>query len=81
MNPKILRNGMVILFLLTTINTYQSWATLHRDDATRVEQAHVETELKQLTAVVNQMCLTTHAACIYTLTTQSETAAISEAYP
>lgn len=78
MNPKILRNGMVILFLLTAVNTYQSWSTLHHDNITRAEQARVEMELKQLTAVVNQMCLTTHAACVYTLTTQSETAAISE---
>ena len=74
MNPKILRNGMVILFLLTAVNTYQSWAMLHDNSRTRIEQAHVEMELQQLTAVVNQMCLTTHAACIYTLTTQSETA-------
>ena len=29
MNPKVLRNGLVILFLLTAVNVYQTWAVLH----------------------------------------------------
>ena len=71
MNPKVLRNGLVILFLLTAVNVYQTWAVLHYLNEARERHAQIENEVQNLNAVVNQLCLNMHTACVYTLTSGS----------
>ena len=71
MNSKQLRNGMVILFLLTAVNVYQTWSVLHYLDEARDRHTQIEKEVHELNAVVNQLCLNMHTACIYTLASQS----------
>lgn len=70
-SPKLLRNGMIILFLLTAINVYQTWSVLHYIDEARGRQSQIQGELRRLDAVTNQLCLNMHMACIYTLTSPS----------
>lgn len=67
MTPKQLRNGMVILFLLTAINVYQTWVGLHHLDEAAIRHSHVDADLRKMDAVVNQLCISTHTACLYTL--------------
>ena len=71
MNPKVLRNGLVILFLLTAVNVYQTWAVLHYLNEARERHAQIEIEVQNLNAVVNQLCLNMHTACVYTLTSRA----------
>lgn len=72
MTPKQLRNGMVILFLLTAINVYQTWVGLHHLDEAVVRQSRVDADLHKMDAVVNQLCISTRTACLYTLPIETD---------
>lgn len=65
--PELLRNGMIILCILTLCNMCEGWTILHRmsqqraADATR--HAHIEQEMKASNAVVQKLCDAVHASC------------------
>jgi hypothetical protein len=67
MTPRLLRNGMIILFLLTAVNVYQTASVLHAINEARAKHAQIENEQRKANAVINQLCLTTHSPCLYTL--------------
>lgn len=64
---RVVRNAMIILFMLTAVNTIQTFSILHHLGEINTGYARISREQGELDAVVNQLCLNMKTPCLYTL--------------
>jgi hypothetical protein len=67
MNEKFLQRVAALLLILMTAIIFENYTVLHHIRDMQKQSDDMANVLKRTNAVLNQLCVTTKTACVYTL--------------